>query len=76
MNYEKMNKDSNVSQTEAEHHLLRQILSTLNNEQKRKVAKRLEKERAHFERTSTLGHEVFYEVKLATCAAFERLTKN
>jgi hypothetical protein len=63
-----------LNNQEAEYHLLRYILGELSPAVKKKIAAKLERERKHFSRSETLGHNPWYDHKLALCAAMERLT--
>lgn len=40
----------------------------------KRIARRLEADRKRFSRTSTPGHLVWYPLKVAVCALFQRLT--
>ena len=74
MDYHAMNQDNPVSAEEAERDLLRKIVRQLDATTRKKIEDALEQDREHFSRSSTPGHTLWYDHKLAACAAFLRLT--
>lgn len=68
-----LNNESAVLDAEAQRALLHTIIGELSPSMKKRITRKLEKERAHFARSSTPGHLVWYSQKVAVCAIAQRL---
>ena len=55
--------------------LLNIIIHNLSDSQQRKIRGILERERKHFERTSTPGHLVWYDIKKASLDRFDEISQ-
>lgn len=72
MTYAEMNATSNIATEDADRDLLKFIIANLSEAQKRKIAAKSEALRRSYINADAPGHDPWYAIYLARCAAIER----